>query len=184
MGLENSRYSPADLERIADDKGPYFDGMARQALRWAASVLEAADAAVNAELGPLPDPVDELCMVDGFNVLGVQQVFTADQMRAYARAAVEHRRRPNLDDIAARDLLEELASLGKDAERYRALRDSNNQIHEDDPCVSDASFRTYFDTDLDAAADKLVLRHRARNPPNPADLLPNAEGKRATPEKD
>ena len=91
------------------------------------------------------------------------------------RKAVEARCRPNLDDIDAKELLEELEALRKDAERYRALRDANNQIHEDDPCVSDSSFETYFDAELDAAADKLVLRHRSLHPPNPADLLPNTE---------
>ena len=34
------------------------------------------------DLGPLPEPVDELCVYDGLNVLGTQPVFTADQMRA------------------------------------------------------------------------------------------------------
>ena len=42
------RYSRADLEKIADDKGPFFAGNARQALRWASDVLEAADQAVKA----------------------------------------------------------------------------------------------------------------------------------------
>lgn len=34
----------------------------------------------------LPEAVDELAMEDGFNVIGVQPVYTADQMRAYVDA--------------------------------------------------------------------------------------------------
>ena len=49
----------------------------------------------------------------------------------------------------------------KDAERYRVLRDSKYQMHEDDICVSDASFNTYFDDDLDAEVDKLKRRYDA-----------------------
>ena len=46
---DHSRYTAADLVRLADDKGPFFADNARQALRWAARVLDAADAAVQAE---------------------------------------------------------------------------------------------------------------------------------------
>lgn len=35
---------------------------------------------------PLPEPVDELALADGFNVVGTQDVFTGDQMRVYALA--------------------------------------------------------------------------------------------------
>ncbi len=44
-----ARYTTADLEALARDKGPFFADNARQALLWAARTLEAADAAVNAE---------------------------------------------------------------------------------------------------------------------------------------
>lgn len=46
-----------------------------------------------------------------------------------------------------------LADASKDAARYQWLRDSNNQKHEDDICVSDSSFNTYFHNDLDVAID-------------------------------
>jgi len=46
---EHSRYTAVDLQRLADDKGPFFADNARQALCWAARVLDAADAAVQAE---------------------------------------------------------------------------------------------------------------------------------------
>lgn len=46
---EHARYTTADLIRLADDRGPFFADNARQALRWAARTLEAADAAVQSE---------------------------------------------------------------------------------------------------------------------------------------
>jgi hypothetical protein len=46
---EHARYTAADLITLANDRGPFFADNARQALRWAARVLEAADAAVQAE---------------------------------------------------------------------------------------------------------------------------------------
>lgn len=45
------------------------------------------------------------------------------------------------------------------AERYRALRDERNQILEDDPCVTDDSFYTYFGEELDKAVDRLIARN-------------------------
>lgn len=39
-------------------------------------------------LPALPEPVDEIAQADGFNVVGTVGVFTADQMRDYARAAI------------------------------------------------------------------------------------------------
>ena len=45
----NPKYTTDDLLAIANDKGPHFADNARQALKWAALALEAADAAVNAE---------------------------------------------------------------------------------------------------------------------------------------
>lgn len=46
---QHSRYTASDLMRLANDKGPFFADNARQALHWAARVLDAADAAVQAE---------------------------------------------------------------------------------------------------------------------------------------
>lgn len=61
------------------------------------------------KLGPLPEPVDELAMEDGFNVIGVAPVFTAKQMREYAaqQVAAERERCAKLcERIASRDGLE------------------------------------------------------------------------------
>ena len=44
-----ARYTAAELVQLADDRGPFFADNARQALRWAARVLDAADEAVQAE---------------------------------------------------------------------------------------------------------------------------------------
>ena len=55
----------------------------------------------------------------------------------------------------------EIDSLRKDAERYRWLRDANQQIHEDDPCVSDSFFNQFFDVDLDTVIDELIERNKA-----------------------
>lgn len=52
------RYSIADLERIAADKGPFFADNARQALSWVRNVLIAADAAVNAA-PPVREPLTD-----------------------------------------------------------------------------------------------------------------------------
>lgn len=51
-----------------------------------------------------------------------------------------------------------IANFLLDAIRYRGLRDHRNQLHEDDPCVSDSSFTTYFGKDLDKVADALCRR--------------------------
>lgn len=59
----------------------------------------------------LPEPVDELAMEDGFNVIGTQPVFTADQMRAYADAT-EALRHPS-----DRAVYEQIAGRYTDAAR-------------------------------------------------------------------
>ena len=41
-----------------------------------------------ADMPPLPEPVDELAEEDGFGVIGLQGVYTAEQMREYALAAI------------------------------------------------------------------------------------------------
>ena len=51
------------------------------------------------------------------------------------------------------ELRKQLAAAEKDAERYRWLRDESNQTSEDSPCVSDASWGTFFGETLDAAID-------------------------------
>lgn len=63
------------------------------------------------------------------------------------------------DDV--RELIAMLREVQKDAARYQILRDSKYQINEDDPCVSDSSFETYFETELDDAVDKLKARFDA-----------------------
>ena len=55
---------------------------------------------------------------------------------------------------------QEIQSLKKDAERYRALRNSENQFYEDDISVCDSSFNTYFEEELDRAVDALIARNR------------------------
>lgn len=62
---------------------------------------------------------------------------------------------PELDEL--QNYLE--ATL-KDAERYRWLRASENQFTEDDPCVSDSSFDTYFECELDVIIDGLIERNK------------------------
>ena len=44
-----ARYTNKDLRALANDRGPFAADQMRQALRWAADVLDAADAAVGAE---------------------------------------------------------------------------------------------------------------------------------------
>ena len=65
----------------------------------------------------------------------------------------------------------------KDAERYRVLRDSKYQRQEDDPCVTDDSFNTFFEEDLDKAVDALKARYDAMTVAAP---LPNGEIERKT----
>lgn len=48
-----------------------------------------------------------------------------------------------------------------DARRYRVLRDPAYQMMEDDPCVTDDSFNTFFGEDLDKAVDALEARNIA-----------------------
>lgn len=52
-------------------------------------------------------------------------------------------------------------ALRKDAGLYRVLRDSQYQLHEDDPCVSDSFFNSYYGDDLDAAVYALKSRFDA-----------------------
>ena len=59
--------------------------------RLQAALAEREAKQVQWKLPPLPEPVDEIAAADGFNVLGCQDVFTADQMQAYARAAIAQR---------------------------------------------------------------------------------------------
>lgn len=70
------------------------------------------------KLGPLPQPVDELCMDDGFNVIGTQPVFTADQMRAYAADAVAAERERGERKLAQAEYLIGAFERGADAAEY------------------------------------------------------------------
>jgi hypothetical protein len=47
--MMSARYSTKDLEALAADTGPFAADNMRQALRWAARTLEAADEAVESE---------------------------------------------------------------------------------------------------------------------------------------
>ena len=53
------------------------------------------------EMPALPEPIDELAQVDGFNVIGATHVFTADQMHAYAQQYAEQRVREEREACAA-----------------------------------------------------------------------------------
>jgi len=56
----------------------------------------------------------------------------------------------------------ENAELRKDADRYRWLREANNQTRENSPCVSNDSFGTFFDDDLDAEIDaEIAMKEQA-----------------------
>jgi hypothetical protein len=46
-----------------------------------------------------------------------------------------------------------------DAARYRWLRDSENQLTEDDPCVSDSFFSSWFGEKLDKVIDEMIERN-------------------------
>jgi len=59
------------------------------------------------------------------------------------------------------DLRSRLEKAEKDAERYRVLRDSEYQLDEDDPCVSDSFFTQFYGDELDHAVDQLKLRFDA-----------------------
>lgn len=61
----------------------------------------------------------------------------------------------------AKEALEQLAAAQKDADRYNVLRDPDYQIHEDDICVSDSSFNTFFGEELDREVDQLKARKEA-----------------------
>lgn len=60
-----------------------------------------------------------------------------------------------LSDIAAKE------ATVRAAERYQVLRDPAYQMHEDDPYVSDASFNTFFEEELDKVVDALKARRDA-----------------------
>ncbi|MFV0673624.1 hypothetical protein [Variovorax sp. tm] len=68
---------------------------------------------VDSEYPPLPESTDELAMDDGFNVIGAQAVYTADQMRAYVDA--DRATRPTLQslggDAGVGTALQELVAL-------------------------------------------------------------------------
>lgn len=52
-----------------------------------------------------------------------------------------------------------IANFLLDAIRYRVLRDQRNQLHEDDACVRDSTFTTYFGKNLDRVADAMCRRN-------------------------
>lgn len=54
-----ARYTPKELRELADSRGknPYWADQVRQALHYAANVLDAADTAVNAERKRADDAV-------------------------------------------------------------------------------------------------------------------------------
>ena len=54
----------------------------------------------------------------------------------------------------------QLEQAKADAARYRWLRDPNNQLHEDEICVSDSSFNACFEDELDAAIER--PRHKMK----------------------
>ena len=55
-----------------------------------------------------------------------------------------------------KELESKLEKAEKDQARYQWLRNPDNQLHEDMPCVSDAFFATYFLEDLDKVVDALI----------------------------
>lgn len=94
-----------------------------------------------------------------------QPVITDDEIKAgkdelaelEARISAAHKSPPQPVAQERRPLTD----AERDAERYRALRDPEIQASEDDPCVSDSSFATYFGDDLDKVADMLVARRKS-----------------------
>lgn len=58
-------------------------------------------------------------------------------------------------------LLDYIEALEKDAGRYRWLRDAENSMTEDDPCVSDGFFNSWYGEDLDKVIDELIERNVA-----------------------
>lgn len=73
----------------------------------------------------------------------------------------------NIDYIAAANpstilqLLDYIETLEKDAARYRWLRDVENSLTEDDPCVSNSFFNSWYGEDLDKVIDELIERNAA-----------------------
>lgn len=74
--------------------------------------------------------------------------FSPEALQAYARQAQSMVRA-------------KMVPLEKDAARYRILRDDKYQHHEDDICVADSYFVSYFGEELDAAVDALEARYIA-----------------------
>ena len=58
-------------------------------------------------------------------------------------------------------LLDYIEALEKDAARYRWLRDVENSLTEDDPCVSNSFFNSWYGEDLDKVIDELIERNAA-----------------------
>lgn len=78
-------------------------------------------------LVPMPEPVDELCQEDGFNVLGAVGVFTADQLTAHTRAAVRAALEVQRQDL--QNCLELIWALGRELNCLPStFSDSNGHI--------------------------------------------------------
>lgn len=58
-------------------------------------------------------------------------------------------------------LLDYIETLEKDAGRYQWLRDEENNLTEDDPCVSDSFFNSWFGEELDKVIDEMIERNAA-----------------------
>ena len=63
----NARYTNSELLALANDNGPQFVGSAKQALKWAADTLDAANVAVSENLATIARLTAEVERLRGIN---------------------------------------------------------------------------------------------------------------------
>ncbi len=111
------------------------------------------------EVGGVMVTLAALCLAQGLDMHAagdaeLARIWTkVEAIRAKQAAKPKHSPLPEHAPQAQAD--------ARDAERYQALRDERNQLHEDDISVSDSSFNTYFGDELDKASDALITRNAA-----------------------
>jgi hypothetical protein len=147
--LESYEHAIANGHREHDALSA-FDGISVPDLvRW---VLAITNPPEPARVGGVPDlgarVVNEACwkFVEAMPHHIPPAIWNALKPAIYAALAYYHEQMLTATPQAPADVV-------RDAERYRWLRDSENQRHEDDICVSDSYFNAFFGADLDAAID-------------------------------
>lgn len=108
------------------------------------------------------ETIDDIDPGDDWTVYGVNGqcvCFESVGRNDCAQSNAKHIAAANPSTILA--MLDYIETLEKDAGRYRWLRDEENSLTEDDPCVSDSFFNSWYGEELDKVIDEMIERNSA-----------------------